>query len=154
MASSSSEIATLAIHQNYNLGGVPMMTEPQVLVATAILAFVLFVPSLVGLGMRGGILPLFGNRENTPPLPEWANRSIRAQRNMLDNLAPFAVIVVAAQMAGVSDTEMLSGSTQFFWGRVGHAGSYIAGIPYVRTAAFLVSVNGMFSIARAAVAAA
>ena len=83
------------------------------------------------------------------PLPEWANRASRAQRNLVDTLVPFTAVVLAVQMAGVSSDQTQLGAALFFWGRVGHAASYIAGIPYVRTLAFVVSVGGLFRVAGA-----
>ncbi len=129
-----------------------MMTEPYLLISTALLAFFSFVPAIVALAIRGGVLSLFGNRGDTPELPEWGNRALRAQRNMLDNVGPFALIVVAAQMVGVSNDQTLHGMTLFFWGRIGHLLVYIVGIPYLRTVAFAVSVGGLFEIARETVA--
>lgn len=39
------------------------------------------------------------------------------------------------------------GAMLFFWGRVAHAVVYVAGIPYLRTAAFGVSLLGLVRIA-------
>ena len=124
------------------------MTEAQLVAATGLLAFALVLPGLVALIMTAGLQAGLGNRESVPPLPEWANRAGRAQRNMVDTLVPFLAIVLAAQMAGVSNDTTWQGAALFFAGRVGHAVSYIAGIPYVRTLAFLVSVSGMMQILR------
>ena len=38
------------------------------------------------------------------------------------------------------------GAQLFFWGRVAHAALYIAGIPWLRTAAWLLSVVGLLLI--------
>lgn len=124
------------------------MTEPQLVAAAGILAFFLVIPPLVALIMRGGFRAALGNRESPPPLPEWANRASRAQRNLVDTLVPFVAIVLAVQMAGASNENTQFGAALFFWSRVVHAGVYIAGIPYVRTLAFLVSASGLFRIAR------
>lgn len=67
---------------------------------------------------------------------------------MLDTLLPFIAIVLAVQMAGVSNANTQLGAALFFWGRAAHAVIYIAGIPYLRTAAFLVSASGLFRMAR------
>lgn len=123
------------------------MTEPQLLAATGLLAFVLILPPLVALIMTAGWGKAFGNRADLAPLPEWAQRAGRAQRNMVDTLVPFTAIVVAVQMAGVSNDQTQLGAALFFWGRVAHAISYLGGIPYVRTLAFLVSVSGLFRMA-------
>ena len=130
-----------------------MMTEPQLLISMALLAFFSFVPAIVALGIRGGVPLLFGNRGDTPELPEWGNRALRAQRNTLDNLGPFVLIVVAAQMVGVSNDQTLQGMNLFLAGRIGYLLVYIVGIPYLRTVAFGVSAVGMFDIARETIAA-
>ena len=127
------------------------MTEPQLVAATGLLAFALVLPPLVALIRRAGWRIAFGNREALPPLPEWANRAARAQRNMIDTMVPFIAIVLAVQMAGASNESTQLGAALFFWGRAVHATVYIAGIPYLRTLAFLVSVNGLIHIARAVV---
>ncbi len=72
------------------------MTEPQLVAATGLLAFALVLPPLVGLILRSGGRTAFGNREDPAPLPEWANRAARAQRNMVDTMVPFIAIVLAA----------------------------------------------------------
>ena len=125
------------------------MTEPQLLAATGLLAFALVLPPLVALIRSSGLKTALGNRENLMPLPEWANRAVRAQRNMVDTLVPFTAIVLAVQMAGASNESTQLGTALFFWGRVGHAASYMAGIPYVRTLAFLVCVGGLIRVAGA-----
>ena len=125
------------------------MTEPQLVAATGVLAFGLLLPPLAALIWTSGWRVAFGNRESAPALPEWANRASRAQRNMVDTMVPFLAVVIAVQMAGAADESTAHGAALFFWGRVGHAAVYIAGIPYLRTVAFLVSVNGLFTIASA-----
>ena len=124
------------------------MTEAQLVAATGLLAFFLVLPPLVALIRTAGWQVALGNREAPPPLPEWANRAGRAQRNLVDTLVPFVAIVLGVQMAGVSNEDTQLGAALFFWGRVAHAGIYIAGIPYLRTAAFLVSASGLFRMAR------
>ncbi len=73
------------------------MTEPQLLAATGILAFLLVLPPLAALIVNSGWGVAIGNRENPVPLPEWANRASRAQRNIVDTLVPFTAIVLAVQ---------------------------------------------------------
>ena len=130
-----------------------MTTESQALVATAILAVALFAPYSIAMLRHWGLRAVLGNRDKPAPLPRWAIRSIRAHRNMLENLAPFATIVLAAQVAGVSSENTVWGVTVFFWARVAHAVTYIAGIPYLRTAAFAVSLIAMLDLARLAASA-
>ena len=76
----------------------------------------------------------------------WAGRAQRAHLNMLESLILFAVLVLVAQSAGVHNAATLLGAQLFFWGRVVHAVVYIVGIPWLRTAAWGVSVVGLIMI--------
>ena len=124
------------------------MTEAQLVAATGLLGLFLVLPPLVALVRTTSLREAIGNRAVVTALPERANRAVRAQRNMIDTLVPFLAIVIALQMAGVSNENTQLGAMIFFCARVAHATVYIAGIPYVRTLAFLVSVNGLFRMAR------
>ena len=77
------------------------MSLPELLVATGLFAFALVLPPVIAIIIQGGFQVAFGNRADVPPLPEWAERSKRAQRNMVDTLVPFAVIMIGVQAAGV-----------------------------------------------------
>jgi uncharacterized MAPEG superfamily protein len=65
---------------------------------------------------------------------------------MLENLVLFAILVLAARAANISNATTLLGAQLFFWGRVAHAAIYIAGIPWLRTAAWVISVLGLLLI--------
>jgi uncharacterized MAPEG superfamily protein len=81
-----------------------------------------------------------------PELTGWPGRATRAHRNMLESLILFAVVVLVAHLTGVRNSMTLLGTRLFFWGRVVHAIVYIAGIPWLRTAAWCVSVAGLVLI--------
>jgi uncharacterized MAPEG superfamily protein len=51
-----------------------------------------------------------------------------------------------AQIAAKADPTTLLCAQLFFWGRVAHWLIYLAGIPWLRTAAWAVSVIGMAMI--------
>jgi uncharacterized MAPEG superfamily protein len=93
-----------------------------------------------------GLPRLAGNRENMPELEGWGGRAQRAHRNMLENLVLFAIVVFAARLTNVSNAVTLLGAQLFFFGRIAHAVLYIAGIPWLRTLAWLVSVVGIAMI--------
>ena len=76
----------------------------------------------------------------------WAGRAARAHRNLLESLILFAVLVLVAHIVGIRNGMTLLGAQLFFWGRVAHAAIYIAGIPWLRTAAWGVSVAGLILI--------
>ena len=70
----------------------------------------------------------------------------RAHRNMLESLVLFAIVVFAAHIAGIHNAMTLLGAQLFFWGRLAHAAIYIAGIPWLRTGAWGVSIAGLVLI--------
>jgi uncharacterized MAPEG superfamily protein len=123
-----------------------MSPELLYLVWSAALTLVLAVIAVGGATLEVGLPRLAGNRENMPEMSDWAGRAARAHRNMLENLVLFAILVFAARLVNVSNAMTLLGAQLFFWGRLAHAIIYIAGIPWLRTAAWLVSVIGLLLI--------
>jgi uncharacterized MAPEG superfamily protein len=124
-----------------------MTTDLWMLVLSAVLCLVLPLPYLLARGMTpGGAAWGLGNREEDFKFPAWAGRAERAHRNLVENLAPFAILVLVAHVIGRANATTALGATLFFWGRVLHALTYIAGIPYLRTAMFLVSIVGEIMI--------
>jgi uncharacterized MAPEG superfamily protein len=123
-----------------------MTIELSLLLWSAALTFVLVLIAVAGAYMQVGLPPLIGNREGMPEIIGWAGRAERAHRNMLESLVLFAILVLTAKAVGVSNTTTELGAYLFFWGRVAHAVLYIAGIPWVRTAAWAVSILGLLLI--------
>jgi uncharacterized MAPEG superfamily protein len=123
-----------------------MTPELMYLLWSVALTAVLVVVATLGAMQQIGLRKLAGNRENMPELEGWAGRAERAHRNMLESLVLFAILVLVARALNVSDSLTLLGAQLFFWGRVAHAVLYIAGISWVRTAAWVVSVVGLLLI--------
>lgn len=123
-----------------------MTPELMYLVWSAALTLVLAVIAVGGATLEVGLPKLAGNREGMGEMPDWAGRAARAHRNMLESLVLFATLVFAARLANVGNAMTLLGAQLFFWGRVAHGVIYIIGIPWLRTAAWLVSVIGLLLI--------
>ena len=124
-----------------------MTPELMYLVWSAALTVVLVVIAVAGATAEVGLPKLAGNRDGgLPEMSGWAGRAARAHRNMLESLVLFAVLVVAAHLAGIHNAMTLLGAQLFFWSRVAHAAIYIAGIPWLRTAAWAVSIAGLVLI--------
>ena len=123
-----------------------MKPELLLLVWAALLTLVQAVVAVQGAMMQVGLSTLAGNREGMPELKGWAGRATRAHRNMLENLVLFAVVVFAARLTNVSNAVTLLGAQLFFFGRIAHAILYIAGVPWLRTLAWLVSIVGIAMI--------
>ena len=93
-----------------------------------------------------GLLLAFGNRDDLPPATPFDARADRAAKNMLENLVLFAVVVLVARLGGIEPNKIATGAAVFFWARVVYFFVYLAGIPYLRTAVWAVSVAGLVMI--------
>jgi uncharacterized MAPEG superfamily protein len=107
------------------------------------LAFVQMLVAVGGATLQVGLPALAANREGLPPFTGWAGRAQRAHRNMLENLVLFAALVLIAVAANRTNSTTLLGAQLFFWARLVYALVYLAGIPWLRTAVWTVSVIGM-----------
>src|SRR5262245_39577351 len=120
-----------------------MTTDLAMLVWSGLLCLLLPTVYLVGRSQTpGGLEWGFGNRDRPLDMPAWARRAERAHANLVENLAPFAILVLVAHVTGKANSTTALGATLFFWGRVAHAAVYTAGIIYLRTAVFFVATLG------------
>jgi uncharacterized MAPEG superfamily protein len=69
---------------------------------------------------------------------------------MVENLAMFVALLAAVHFAGKAGEQATLGANIFFWSRLAFWPCYLAGIHYLRTAIWLVSLLGMVLIAAAA----
>ncbi|MEZ5668133.1 MAG: MAPEG family protein [Alphaproteobacteria bacterium] len=123
-----------------------MDAELTYLALSAGLCAILWVPYVLARVFAWGLMPAMGYPKDPPALPDWAQRSYRAHMNMVENLAVFAALVLVAKLAGVTDDMVGLGALLFFWARVAHAIVFVAGIPVLRTLAFVVSWVGLLLI--------
>ena len=123
-----------------------MTTELWILTASALLCLALPLLYVPLYARQVGMATIHGNREDAPAATGAAGRGARAHRNLLENLLPFAIAVLAARAAGVSDAVTIAGAWVFLGARVVHAASYLAGIPGIRTLAYVVGVAGTIAI--------
>jgi uncharacterized MAPEG superfamily protein len=123
-----------------------MGAEMSLLMWSVVLTFVQMLVAVSAATLQVGLPRLAGNREHMPELTGLAGRAQRAHRNMLENLVLFAVLVLMAQLAGRTNALTQVGAMLFFWGRVAYAVIYLAGIPWLRTGAWTVSILGIVVI--------
>ncbi len=124
-----------------------MTPDLKYLLFSVILAFVQLLIAAVLANQAVGLPTLAGNREGLGELPGMAGRAKRAHLNMIENMVLFAALVLIAAVAGKANAMTAMGATIFFWARLVYAGIYVAGISWVRTVAWFVSVIGMVLIA-------
>ena len=123
-----------------------MKPEMMLLVWCVALAVVQMLVAVNGAMLQVGLPMLAGNHERFPEITSWAGRAARAHRNMLENLPLFAILILVALVAGKTNDMTLLGAQLFFWGRLAYAAVYVAGVPWLRTGVWFVSVVGMVLI--------
>lgn len=120
-----------------------MKPELALLVWAVLLTFVQMLVAVMGAIVQVGLPALAGNREGLAACTGWAGRAARAHYNMLENLVLFAALVLVALAAGRTNSTTILGAQIFFWARLAYAVVYLAGIPWLRTTLWLVSVVGL-----------
>jgi uncharacterized MAPEG superfamily protein len=118
-----------------------LTTDLRMLVYTSVLAF--FIPLAYAIGRiltPGGLKWGTGNRSEPMQFPAWTERATRAHANLVENLAPFAILVLVAHLSGQANDVTALGARAFFWLRAAHAVVYIAGITGLRTLIFIASL--------------
>ena len=119
-----------------------MKTELLYLLLTAILTGLLWIPVVIGYASsRGPLTPSDYRVAPRSPLPDWVNRANRAHLNAVENLAPFAAVVLIAHATGVSGATTEICAAVYFYARVAHAVFHISGFGLfmARTVAFTVA---------------
>ena len=124
-----------------------MSMDLKYLLFSTVLCFVQVLIAAATANQQVGLLTLAGNREIMPEFKGITGRAKRAHLNMIENLVLFAILVLIATVAGKANATTALGAAIFFWARLAYAGIYLAGLPWLRTAAWGVSVVGMIMIA-------
>jgi len=124
-----------------------MTPDLKYLLFSTILAFVQVLVAAALANKAVGLPALAGNREGLGELPGAAGRARRAHLNMIENMVLFTALVLIAAVAGKANATTAMGAMIFFWARLAHAVIYVAGLPWLRTVAWAVSVVGMVMIA-------
>jgi len=123
-----------------------MKPELTLLVWSVALALVQMLIAVSAATLQVGLPMLAGNRDDLPPRTGWAGRAQRAHFNMLESLVLFAALILVAVVAGKTNAMTALGAQLFFWARLVYALVYLAGVPWVRTGVWLVSVIGLVLI--------
>jgi uncharacterized MAPEG superfamily protein len=88
-----------------------------------------------------------GPRDAVMPAPKpLAGRLERASRNFLETFPFFAAAVLGVLAAGVADERTALGAQLYFWARVVYLPLYAAGVPFVRSIAWTVSIAGLLMV--------
>ncbi len=74
------------------------------------------------------------------------SRIERAYFNLLETMPAFAALVLIVLYTGNANANTALGAQLYFWGRVLYVPAYLAGIPYLRTLVWTVSMIGLLLI--------
>jgi len=122
-----------------------MTPDLWILLSLALLTEILTLPPVVARGaVPGGVRWIFYNRDTVlQGVAPWGGRAVRAHDNLADNLAMYSVVIGLAHVTGATNGTTMAAGAVLLAARVLHAVIYIAGIPYLRTAAFAVAQLAM-----------
>ncbi|QTO20360.1 MAPEG family protein [Burkholderia seminalis] len=112
--------------------------ELHLLTLTAIATLLMWIPDMLARITTHGLMAALNNPDpSAPPGPLWAERARRAHANAIENLAVFAPLVLMCAMTGASSPATVFSARLYLGARLIHYVVYAAGIPVVRTIAFL-----------------
>jgi uncharacterized MAPEG superfamily protein len=121
-----------------------MTTELSILAWTLVLALVqVLLPAVLrGRQSRAGYNASARDHPAAPP-SEVTARLIRAQTNLFETLPVFAVAVIINHMVGREGALTLWGAWLYIVARVVYVPIYAAGIPFIRSLVWMVSLLGI-----------
>lgn len=124
-----------------------MTVELTMLLYSTILIFVFIaIPATVGI-LDNGVKMMAGARDNIPEPSVFNARGKRLVANMQENLVMFAIVVLLAHAAGISNEATVQGAQIFFYARIGHGICYLAGWPWIRPLFWAAGIVGILQIA-------
>jgi uncharacterized MAPEG superfamily protein len=110
----------------------------------------MWVPYVVARMTTHGVLRAIGAPgPGYPSDAPWADRARRAHLNAIENLAVFAPLVLVAAIIEISTRVTVLSAQIYVVARLAHYVIYVAGIPVVRTLAFLAGACATLAIAMA-----
>jgi uncharacterized MAPEG superfamily protein len=128
-----------------------MGIELQMLAWSVILGLVqILAAAVAGMGQRGSAWAASSRDAPAATLTGVAGRLDRARANFLETFAFFAALVLTVVALGRQDATSALGAQLYFWGRLVYVPVYAAGIPYLRTLVWAVSIAGIVMLLVAA----
>jgi uncharacterized MAPEG superfamily protein len=108
----------------------------------------MWVPYVLARMTTHGVMRAIGNPgPGYPTDASWADRARRAHINAIENLAVFAPLVLVGAIIEVSTKATVLSAQIYVAARLAHYVIYAAGIPIVRTLAFLAGACATLAIA-------
>lgn len=123
-----------------------MSTDLLMLTLTAGLTALMWLPYILQRIREHGLMPALTYQADGKPVAAWAERAKHAHYNAVENLAPFAALVIVAHLVGAANAATAAAATVYFWIRLVHYVVYTMGIPFGRTVTFAIGWAAMLCI--------
>ena len=123
-----------------------MTTDLKMLAWTAGLTAILWIPYILTHVLKNGMVEALTYRADAIPLEGWALRAKKAHYNAIENLAPFAVLVIVASLNKATNDATAAACITYFWARVAHYVLYVLNVPFGRTLTFTIGWLAMLCI--------
>ncbi|TPG07265.1 hypothetical protein EAH88_12485 [Rhodanobacter glycinis] len=121
-----------------------MTTELCMLMWSVVLGLLqVAIAATCSIGQRGLDWAASPRDEVKPPLSSIGGRLDRARANFLETFPLFAAAVLLAHLLQRHDNLTVLGAQLYFWARLAYVPVYAAGIPYLRTLVWTVSIIGI-----------
>jgi uncharacterized MAPEG superfamily protein len=100
-----------------------LTTELYYLTLTALWLSALWIPFIVGVAMYDSrnMRANFISPPDPGRLPDWVKRANRAHLNLVEQFAPFVVLVLVAHVIGLSNVWTQGAALAFLWLRIAHS---------------------------------
>lgn len=126
--------------------GMAMTTDLEMLVWTAGMTALMWIPYILIHVLNNGMVEALTYRADSVPLPDWAARAKKAHYNAIENLAPFAALVVVAHLTTSANNATAIACVTYFWARAAHYVLYTFNVPFGRTLTFAIGWLAMLCI--------
>ena len=124
-----------------------MAIELKMLVWSIALGLVQIALAATFVTLQRGLKWNAGPRDGiAPPLKPLAGRLDRASRNFLETFVFFATAVLAVLLMQKADAQTALGAQVYLWARLAYLPLYAAGVPYLRTLVWAVSIAGLLMV--------
>lgn len=117
-----------------------MTIELWTLVGSVLLLFVLIMISQIHIDKTMGAKYALSNRTEPPTDTPFRGRIVRAIENLKENLILYTPLVLVLVMTGAQSSATEIAAIVFLAARIVHALTYITGIIYIRSAAWMAGI--------------
>jgi uncharacterized MAPEG superfamily protein len=124
------------------------MTDLQWLAAAILLTALAALPYVIQRIVSIGLMRTLGNPRagDAADLPPWAQRARNAHSNAVENLVVFAPALIAAHLHQPQAPMLANAAEIYFFARLAHYVVYSAGVPVLRTLAYLAGVAATIAV--------